>query len=354
MDGFSWPPTQDDLDALNVVAIDGRPEPSPPAIAAQPERLRVIRQWFARRPRHEHRRRPAFTAIGRLALLVAGILIGLGLPIVFRARPDAPAPASSVTAPAATAPSTPPAPASGAIPSTSASVPSGGATALPGADTTPVPLDSPAATRTRPPRTGGDASGRDASPRRRSTEVVAGTEANVTQTPPAGRRDDPSLPVRTPPAGTGSPETPAALAERSRGTADPAARGESGAAAPVIGTDGSPSRPSVPRAQGSISEVLDRYESAYSRLDVSAAQRVWPSVDARALDRAFSSLRAQRLAFGACEVSVSGSEATARCPGSLRYTPRIGSDTSRIRNGRWTMRLSRTPEGWTITSVDVR
>ena len=48
---------------------------------------------------------------------------------------------------------------------------------------------------------------------------------------------------------------------------------------------------------GAIHTVLGRYRNAFSGLDSGAARAVWPSVDVRALDRAFDRLEEQALEF---------------------------------------------------------
>ena len=49
--------------------------------------------------------------------------------------------------------------------------------------------------------------------------------------------------------------------------------------------------------QSEIQRALGQYRNAYQRLDAEAARAVWPSVDVRALSRAFDSLESQQLEF---------------------------------------------------------
>ncbi len=79
----------------------------------------------------------------------------------------------------------------------------------------------------------------------------------------------------------------------------------------------------------SVREALSRYGAAYSRLDAAAALAVWPSVDARALGRAFAELRSQRVTFDDCDIAVDGSRARAACRGATTYVPRAGDQSPR-------------------------
>ena len=99
--------------------------------------------------------------------------------------------------------------------------------------------------------------------------------------------------------------------------------------------------------------VLERYASAYDRLDASAAQAVWPNVDAGALERAFDGLSEQQVSLGTCTIEVSGASAHASCAGSARWTPKVGSG-ARTEPRAWSFELSRTDAGWRIESARVR
>jgi hypothetical protein len=102
-----------------------------------------------------------------------------------------------------------------------------------------------------------------------------------------------------------------------------------------------------------IRAALNRYESAYNRLDVDAVRTVWPSLDQRALARAFDSLTAQRVALQSCNVDVSGSTARANCSGNASWTPKIGGG-ERSAARKWTFDLSESNGAWRITHVQAR
>jgi hypothetical protein len=106
--------------------------------------------------------------------------------------------------------------------------------------------------------------------------------------------------------------------------------------------------------QSEIQQTLGQYRAAYQRLDAQAARTVWPSVDARALGRAFSSLTSQQLAFDSCIFDITGNNATAHCTGSATYTPKVGGGGPRSELRQWTFRLQKAPDGWKIQSAQIR
>jgi hypothetical protein len=103
-----------------------------------------------------------------------------------------------------------------------------------------------------------------------------------------------------------------------------------------------------------VSFVLQQYRQAYESLDVSAAQNVWPTVDARALGAAFRQLSAQRVTFDSCGVSVSGSgsQATARCTGQAEYMPKVGGRRTFTASGEWVFDLQKENAAWRIINAN--
>lgn len=349
-EGFAWPPTQDDLDALNVLALDERP-----GVAA--EYRRVIRE---RRHGHDNRtadaprrilpeRSPVLasntTRIGvpppatparrrglrtfpldRLALLASGMVIGLALAAVAGLRPPSTTTGDhgSPSLPPAAGGSAGPAHATAPLPGVqldrAVAVPTGGT--IPGATSSAIRPTTTAVSR----RT-------TSAPRVTSSRVTRATAAHETTAPE--------------PASEGvAPEG------SSDGILDGVADAVPDAASESTPADAAPA--ALTSARPSIVEVLLRYQAAYSRMDVWAARAVWPSVDARALERGFGTLQEQELVLGACEITVVQDRATAECPGTLRYRPRVGNTAPQRRNGRWEVRLARGAGGWAITSVNAR
>jgi hypothetical protein len=74
-----------------------------------------------------------------------------------------------------------------------------------------------------------------------------------------------------------------------------------------------------------VTAVLNQYATAYGQLNASAVRSIWPSVDERALARAFSDLSSQSMSFDRCDVNVTGPTAHASCRGRASYVVKIGS-----------------------------
>jgi hypothetical protein len=100
--------------------------------------------------------------------------------------------------------------------------------------------------------------------------------------------------------------------------------------------------------QNEIQRTLGQYRSAYQRLDAEGAQAVWPSVDVRALARAFDTLSSQELAFETCLFDIAGPVATAQCRGSATYTPKVGGRGPKAERRQWTFHLRKVDEAWKI------
>ena len=101
-----------------------------------------------------------------------------------------------------------------------------------------------------------------------------------------------------------------------------------------------------------VRDVLDRYASAFERLDVRAAKAVRPTLDDRALQRAFEQLDAQQVRFASCSYSITERDANARCRGSATYRPKVGRRVVHVTGREWTFNLSKDDGGWQI--VDAR
>jgi hypothetical protein len=100
--------------------------------------------------------------------------------------------------------------------------------------------------------------------------------------------------------------------------------------------------------------ILARYERAYTQLDPSLARAVWPSVDERALARAFGGLSSQSVSLGRCDVALQGATARATCAGTATWTPKVGGGGSRTEARRWRFDLARSGDGWRIERALVR
>ena len=100
-----------------------------------------------------------------------------------------------------------------------------------------------------------------------------------------------------------------------------------------------------------IQDVIRRYESAYERLDAAAAKRIWPSLDERALAKAFAGLASQTISLQPCHVDVTSSSAVALCNGYATYVGRVGNKAGQIQRRTWRFQLLKLGESWQIGSV---
>lgn len=103
-----------------------------------------------------------------------------------------------------------------------------------------------------------------------------------------------------------------------------------------------------------VQRLLEDFTGAYGRLDVSATKAVWPTVDGKALKRAFDQLSSQHLTLQSCGITISGSTANARCRGSATYQPRIGTRSVQVASREWTFDLSKQDTAWRIVNTFVR
>jgi hypothetical protein len=133
-------------------------------------------------------------------------------------------------------------------------------------------------------------------------------------------------------------DTPPAAA-----VAPPAAASAESAAAVVAATPLAPAP--------AIQSVLGRYASAFSALDAGGVRAVWPTVDERALARAFEGLEQQEFDLGTCEISVADVRAAVSCTGVARYVPKVGNKRVRSQPREWRFVLERQESDWEIRSV---
>ena len=103
-----------------------------------------------------------------------------------------------------------------------------------------------------------------------------------------------------------------------------------------------------------INGVLLRYADAYDRRDVNAAAVLWPTLDRRALTRAFASLTRQDVDFERCTVDVAEARGAATCVGTVRYVPTIGRGVEKEGRITWTFDLVRAGEQWQIAGLRAR
>ena len=139
----------------------------------------------------------------------------------------------------------------------------------------------------------------------------------------------------------GVPVEPGPLVARSAGTL----RGETNGTA----------LPRLPASEtGAIQTVLSQYRTAFRDLDAGAARAIWPSVDAKALGKAFEGLERQDLVFNSCQIAVRDVRAVASCAGTARYVPRIGNRDPHDERRSWEFKLRKVDDVWLIDTVSAR
>ena len=88
--------------------------------------------------------------------------------------------------------------------------------------------------------------------------------------------------------------------------------------------------------------------------DANAAHAVWPSVDVKALVKAFDQLEEQTFELEGCNISVTGARADADCAGNARYIRKVGNRALRVEPRHWHFRLRQAGDQWVIDGVDAR
>jgi len=183
--------------------------------------------------------------------------------------------------------------------------------------------------------------------------------ANVESSPETGLTAVPASSVSGAP-GSQAP-VPAAAAVVSAPAGDrassvreePPRTAEPAPASPPV-TAGSAGQPAPSPETRAVAQALNRYQQAFSTLDANAAQAVWPSVDVKALGRAFDQLDQQTFELQACQITIAGSRAEAACSGTASYVRKVGSKGVRAEPRQWRFTLRQDDNEWIIDRVDVR
>jgi hypothetical protein len=100
-----------------------------------------------------------------------------------------------------------------------------------------------------------------------------------------------------------------------------------------------------------VRETLEHYADAFAEMDVRATAEVWPSVDRRALTRAFATLKSQGLTFDSCNINVRDQNATAHCRGTVKFVRKIGNPTPLTAPQQWRFVMRKLGSTWTIEEV---
>lgn len=136
----------------------------------------------------------------------------------------------------------------------------------------------------------------------------------------------------------------------SESTPSPDARARTAAPAAVA----VPAIAKGPADQMRVEEVLRRYARAYGDLDASAARAVWPTVNEKALARAFQNLASQNVSFDDCDIDIRGSVANASCRGQASFVGKVGNREPRTESMGWRFELRREGDAWKIENAEMR
>jgi hypothetical protein len=101
-----------------------------------------------------------------------------------------------------------------------------------------------------------------------------------------------------------------------------------------------------------INALLNQYTSAYGQLNASAVRSIWPTVDERALAKAFANLSSQTMSFDNCDINVNGATARASCRGRASYVVKVGSQERHNEPRTVRFDLKRDGEGWKIQKAE--
>jgi len=103
--------------------------------------------------------------------------------------------------------------------------------------------------------------------------------------------------------------------------------------------------------EAAVLDTVEEYAQALEQLDVGATALLWPSVDRRALGRAFASLKSQEVEFEDCSVALADTSATARCQGTTQYVAKVGPSTPRTGRYEWLFKMRKRSDTWTIEGL---
>jgi hypothetical protein len=202
----------------------------------------------------------------------------------------------------------------------------------------------------------------DRTPRAVQTAMFASTSLlsaeRDTNAAVAPRLERPRQPITTPPlsavalAKAETPATAVTVSSVAPNELPAAAAPPEPAPLPVT----TPVITAVPEAldRRDVTATLNAYAHAFAQLDARAARAVWPSVDERALARAFAGLASQDIAFDDCAINVHGARADAACRGTASYIAKVGKDERRVEPRTWQFHLEREGDDWKIATAEAR
>jgi hypothetical protein len=340
------PPVQNEIDAIvDAISAGGRPrvasEPEPAAEADDADygEYAIVPRELLRRSRLRFMNPAAFRlAAATIAAFALGGVIAWTVLRSFDAAPRS----AAVHQPPAIEPATP----APTIPQRSAApraVAPAPATPPARVAATPAPrasASSPRPATTAPPAVSPRQDRAPAAGAPTRSEATAGTTARNASLP----RTSPRSPVEAAPTPLDStPLVPPVTARALVAPPPVIAAAPAGAPAPAV--------MAISRDRDAVLETVREYRQAYEAMDVTATAAIWPSVDRRALARAFSTLKSQALELQDCEVALTDTSATTRCRGTVEYVRKIGNPTPRTGHQEFIFKMRKLGDDWFIDDV---
>jgi hypothetical protein len=192
--------------------------------------------------------------------------------------------------------------------------------------------------------------------------LTARRDASATAAPPLERPRQPVIgvptqPITPPPAlslASPTPMTPAAPSSLAPNEPPVSAAALPELLLPPPATAGEVADAPESLDRRDVTAPLNAYAHAFAQLDARAARAVWPSVDERALARAFAGLASQDIAFDDCAIKVQGARADAACRGTASYVAKVGKDDRRVEPRTWQFQLERAGDAWKIATAEAR
>ena len=90
-----------------------------------------------------------------------------------------------------------------------------------------------------------------------------------------------------------------------------------------------------------------KYRDAMNSRDFSSARAVYPSLNVGAISAAFERTP-QTMNFDTCKVEFKGPTANVSCPGTVRFTPKVGDTKERTQPRRFEFKLIEKNGAWVI------
>jgi hypothetical protein len=107
----------------------------------------------------------------------------------------------------------------------------------------------------------------------------------------------------------------------------------------------------IPDDEEAVRRAIRSYEQAYERVDAAAIAKLWPTVDQRALSRAFDTVTSQGIGLESCAIALNGEQATAQCRGRHKFVGKANNSVTIASEQQWLFKMRRAGGEWRIEDV---